>query len=93
MSNNGIVTILEAKFLKELEDFWVCYRYPNYSLFQANDNKIASWSEVDSLAHLPTLSTVYLERNPIYYDSAYRRRVMLALPQVTQIDAIVCRSA
>ncbi len=40
---------------------------------------------------MTSLKTVYFEHNPIYKDVNYRRKVMLMLPQVTQIDAIVCR--
>lgn len=83
----------------------------NYGkLCQANDNKIASWNEVDTLSKLEQLETVYLERytcesllpliffflfrNPIYKDdiTAYRRKVILALPKITQLDATQCRS-
>lgn len=58
-----------------------------------NDNKIESWAEIDKLANLSSLSTIYLERNPIYNEdrNSYRRKVMLALSQVSQIDASVCR--
>ena len=58
-----------------------------------NDNKIADWAEVNKLAKLAGLRTVYLERNPIYLNdiSNYRRKVIMALPQVTQVDATACR--
>ena len=74
----------------------------NFFLFllrsaQFNDNSVGSWEEVQALASLKKLETVYLERNPIYFDSAkqqdpsYRRKVMLALPWVRQIDATLAR--
>ncbi|KIH67753.1 leucine Rich repeat-containing domain protein [Ancylostoma duodenale] len=58
----------------------------------ANDNRISNWAEVDKLRGLAKLDTVYLERNPIYEDdrTGYRRKVMLALEQVKQIDATMC---
>ena len=64
---------------------------------QFNDNSVGSWDEVQALASLKKLETVYLERNPIYFDSSkqqdpsYRRKVMLALPWVRQIDATLAR--
>lgn len=59
-------------------------------LFQASGNKIASLRALDTqLAHLRNLETVYLEGNPCQTNdmAGYRRKVMLALPQVKQIDA------
>lgn len=60
---------------------------------KANDNQISSWAEIEKLRGLEKLDTVYLERNPIYTDdrTGYRRKVMLALGQVKQIDATMCR--
>jgi protein phosphatase 1 regulatory subunit 7 len=58
--------------------------------FQASGNKIASLRALDTqLAHLQNLETVYLEGNPCQTNdmAGYRRKVMLALPQVKQIDA------
>jgi protein phosphatase 1 regulatory subunit 7 len=80
-ANSSITTLDFLSHLKDLEDLWL------------NDNKISSWSEVDKLSKLPSLDTVYLERNPIYDEDRnnYRRKVILALPQVTQIDATTCR--
>ena len=57
-------------------------------------------ADVEALAKLESLKTVYLEHNPIYFvgckeggepDANYRRRVILALPQITQLDATCCR--
>lgn len=85
--------------LQNLEDFWVSRNlrafgrvsHPNF--LQFNGNKLAEWSDLDKqLAPLKQLNNVYLEHNPIYKDSAYRRKVMLALPQVAQIDATMCRA-
>lgn len=57
---------------------------------QASNNQLAEFADIESqLAGLSQLETVYLEGNPLQRDlaAAYRRRVMLALPQVKQIDA------
>lgn len=42
---------------------------------------------------MPKLATVYLEGNPAQRTegTAYRRKVMLALPQLSQIDAVGVR--
>ncbi|EPY83362.1 hypothetical protein CB1_000575003 [Camelus ferus] len=54
---------------------------------QMNDNLLESWSDLDELKGARNLETVYLERNPLQRDPQYRRKVMLALPTVRQIDA------
>lgn len=67
------------------------------SSFQFNDNLLDSWEEVQTLTKLKKLQTIYLERNPIYFsadkqmDPNYRRKVLLTLPWVTQIDATLAR--
>ena len=58
---------------------------------QCNGNKISQWAEVEHLAGLPVLQTVYLEGNPIAQDARYRARVKLLLPRLTQIDAVLAR--
>ncbi len=41
---------------------------------------------------MTSLCTVYLEQNPFWERSAdYRRKLKLALPSLTQIDATMCR--
>uniref|UniRef100_A0A0K0DH46 Protein phosphatase 1 regulatory subunit 22 n=1 Tax=Angiostrongylus cantonensis TaxID=6313 RepID=A0A0K0DH46_ANGCA len=81
ISNNEVTSLDGISELKELTDLW------------ANDNRISNWAEIDKLSGLDKLDTVYLERNPIYESdrTAYRRKVMLALQQVKQIDATMCR--
>lgn len=37
------------------------------------------------------LETIYLEHNPISKDSAYRRKMKLIMPWITQIDATLAR--
>lgn len=63
-----------------------CVRVP-----QMNDNLLESWSDLDELKGAKGLETVYLERNPLQKDPQYRRKVMLALPSVRQIDATFVR--
>ena len=48
---------------------------------------MSDWREIDRLRVLPKLKCVYLEHNPIASDVMYRKKVMLALPALTQIDA------
>ena len=57
---------------------------------QFNDNQLDSWEDLDQFKNCTKLQTIYLERNPIWRDTAYRRKVKLALPTVTQIDATLC---
>lgn len=56
-----------------------------------NDNQIDNWSDLDELKNARSLETVYLERNPLQKDPQYRRKIMLALPSVRQIDAAFIR--
>lgn len=37
------------------------------------------------------LETLYLEHNPISKDSAYRRKLKLIMPWITQIDAALAQ--
>lgn len=57
---------------------------------QANNNQISSLRALDTqLRPLAKLETVYLEGNPVQMSdmAGYRRKVILALPQVKQVDA------
>lgn len=59
-------------------------------LDQMNGNKIPDLLALDAqLGHVQSLRTLYLEANPCQRSdmTGYRRKVMLALPQLTQIDA------
>ena len=58
-----------------------------------NDNLLATWSEVDSLRSAPELTCVYFERNPLAKETAYRRKLKLTLPTLTQIDATMTTAA
>lgn len=87
MASNRIERIENVSHLVEMEEFWF------------NDNQIENWDDLKQLEPMKKLVTVYLERNPLYYDSSnpsqicpnYRRKIKLALPQVQQIDATLCK--
>lgn len=78
ISANMIEEIEGVVHLTELEEFW------------ASNNKIATLRALDTqLAPLKKLETVYLEGNPCQTNdmAGYRRKVILALPQLKQVDA------
>lgn len=56
---------------------------------QCNDNEVEDWNDLDELKSMKSLETVYLERNPIHTNdiSGYRRKVLIALPHLKQLDA------
>uniref|UniRef100_A0A3Q2YYG9 Protein phosphatase 1 regulatory subunit 7 n=1 Tax=Hippocampus comes TaxID=109280 RepID=A0A3Q2YYG9_HIPCM len=76
---NRVKKIENISHLTELQEFWM------------NDNQIDNWSDLDELKNAKSLETVYLERNPLQKDPQYRRKIMLALPSVRQIDATFIR--
>ncbi|XP_067999399.1 protein phosphatase 1 regulatory subunit 7-like [Melanerpes formicivorus] len=79
IASNRIKRIENISHLTELQEFWM------------NDNLVESWSDLDELKGAKNLETVYLERNPLQKDPQYRRKIMLALPTVRQIDATFVR--
>lgn len=55
-----------------------------------NNNKIDTLADLEpELGSLESLETIYLEGNPVQRTegAAYRRKIQLALPRLTQIDA------
>lgn len=57
---------------------------------QLNNNKITDLRALEpQLKNMTDLETIYLEGNPCQQveGASYRRKIMLALPQVKQIDA------
>ena len=46
---------------------------------------------MEQLSAATQLQTVYLERNPLANDVNYRRKLKMALPSLTQIDATLTR--
>ena len=79
LAGNRIKLIQGLNRLINLEEFWF------------NDNLVEDWSQLNGLSGATQLATVYLERNPIQKDVNYRRKIKLALPSLTQIDASLCR--
>lgn len=62
---------------------------------QLSGNKIPDFSGLDKeLKSIAALRTLYLEANPCEINDRvhYRRKVILALPQLTQIDATYVNS-
>ena len=56
-----------------------------------NGNEIPDLLSLEKeLGSLSSLTTIYLEANPCQTNdvTAYRRKIMLALPQLKQIDAM-----
>ncbi|KAF5367430.1 hypothetical protein D9758_003674 [Tetrapyrgos nigripes] len=83
VGNNFIPAIENISHLTELEELWM------------NGNQIPDLRALESqLAHISTLQTVYLEANPCQTNDManYRRKIMLALKQVKQIDATFVKS-
>ncbi|KAJ1820797.1 protein phosphatase regulatory subunit Sds22 [Coemansia sp. S610] len=90
---NGRLTILDVTsnrltklegigHLELLEDLWV------------SGNQLDSFDNIERVCGpLQALRTAYFEFNPLQraQPATYRRKVMLALPQLTQIDATPCR--
>ncbi len=59
-------------------------------VLQISHNKLSSIQNVEAeLKNVSTLETVYLEGNPLQAKEGvhYRRKVILALPQLKQLDA------
>lgn len=80
MSGNKITRIEGLQGLNQLEEFW------------ANDNQIDTFQGMEEqlgVKNCPKLETVYLEGNPVQRSegAAYRRKIILTLPQISQIDA------
>ena len=82
LGSNMITTIENIGHLSELEEFWF------------NDNKCDSWKDVEVLNTFDKLETVYMERNPLHTNdmTAYRRKMMLAVPKLKQLDATMTAS-
>ncbi|EIW83980.1 L domain-like protein [Coniophora puteana RWD-64-598 SS2] len=83
VGNNFIPEIENVSHLTSLEELWL------------NNNKIDSLQALEpQLKKTETLETIYLEGNPCQQTerAAYRRKIIIALPQVTQIDATFAKA-
>ena len=67
-----------------------CYYYYFFHV-QCNHNQLDDWNALKELEGAQKLRTVYFEGNPFASDSQYRRKLQLALPTLTQIDATLVR--
>ncbi|KAF8440526.1 L domain-like protein [Boletus edulis BED1] len=78
LGTNFVPAIENISHLTSLEELWL------------NNNKIPDLNALDrQLRHLAPLETIYLEGNPCQQSEGanYRRKIILSLPQVKQIDA------
>ncbi|KII89932.1 hypothetical protein PLICRDRAFT_40112 [Plicaturopsis crispa FD-325 SS-3] len=83
LGNNFIPTLHNVSHLSHLEELWL------------NNNKIPDLKALEpELSKISSLETIYLEGNPCQAAEGanYRRKIMLALPQLTQIDATFTKS-
>ncbi len=96
LGNNFVERLEGVSHLTKLEELWVSFALLNmlsmvaYVLPQINDNKITTLQDIEpQLKHIETLETIYLERNPVQASegAAYRRKLILLLPQIQQLDA------
>ncbi|KAJ7170623.1 L domain-like protein [Mycena crocata] len=78
LGNNFIPELENISHLSHLQELWM------------SGNKIPTLHALDSqLKNITTLETLYLEGNPCQTTdmAGYRRKIILALPQLKQIDA------
>nr|CDS25689.2 brefeldin A inhibited guanine [Hymenolepis microstoma] len=82
LAKNRVSRIENIDHLQKLEELWF------------NDNLVADWDQIEALVPMKQLKTLYMERNLIYFapgsntmDSAYRRKILLRLPWLRQLDA------
>ncbi|KAF9520835.1 hypothetical protein BS47DRAFT_405890 [Hydnum rufescens UP504] len=83
LGNNQISELENISHLTSLTELWI------------NDNKIPNLRALTpQLGHIFTLNTIYLEGNPCQTNdrAGYRRKVILSLPHVSQVDATYVRS-
>lgn len=52
---------------------------------------VSDWSNIDHLKNNKNIATIYLTKNPIEEDPAYRRKLKLMIPSLKQIDATLCK--
>jgi protein phosphatase 1 regulatory subunit 7 len=95
LGNNFIPELENISHLNRLQELWVSIlvnarRFPLKIHIQMSGNKIPTLHALDSqLKAITTLETLYLEGNPCQTNDManYRRKIILALPQIKQIDA------
>jgi len=80
ITGNRVESLEGIAHLSEMNQFW------------ASDNQIKDINHLDLYLGpklMPKLETIYLEGNPVQRSegASYRRKVILALPQISQLDA------
>ena len=81
-SSSGKTKALEVSFVKS-----ICFY--NYFCSCFCNLEYNQWHIDKSLKNLTCL---YLEHNPIYTDTSYRRKIIFTLPNLKQIDATLCHA-
>merc|ERR1712130_674157 len=76
LDKNRVTAIQGPDKLTQLEELWL------------SSNRINHFDEVAKLAGFSRLDTVCLQHNPIYQDPQYRNKVLAALTQINQLDAL-----
>lgn len=74
LATNKISKLENIEHLQELEEFWV------------NDNLLATYDELLVLQKLPKLTSLFVDRNKLQDHSQYKRKVLLMLPNLEQLD-------
>lgn len=97
LGSNFVPEVENIVHLSCLEELWVIFATytfnndrPNNRFLQLNNNKIATLQALEpQLSTSSALETIYLEGNPVQESEGgnYRRKIKLALPQLSQIDA------
>ncbi len=101
LAANMIAELAGMEKLKDLGDLWLndnkvvcvvsaCLARVDFSMVFFSP-QVDDWNQLKHLEHMKELQTIYLERNPIDRGADYRRKLKLALPSLTQIDATLCR--
>lgn len=91
-TGNQVESLDGVQHLSKMTQFWVRDGAWQRLTQQASDNKIKDINTLDKYLGpklMPDLETVYLEGNPAQKAEgpSYRRKVILALPQIQQLDA------
>jgi protein phosphatase 1 regulatory subunit 7 len=76
MGRNRLTSANGFAHIQTLDELWL------------SGNKIAKFEDIQALAGLPSLDTIYLEYNPLQDDNPlYRKRIHEIMPCLKQIDA------
>lgn len=87
LAKNAITKVPQLPQLTKLEEIWM------------NDNQVTDLDEVRHLATIPSLKTIYLERNPMHglgnteSEARYKEAILQAAPNLYQLDAVRLKTA